>query len=302
MIRPNFFVVGAPKTGTTALAHFLAEHSDIFVSNPKEPHYFCTDLKERHRYLDTESSYLSTCFAEARETHLAVGEATTAYMYSREAIPNIMKFNPRAKIIVGLRNPLTLCPSLHAQFTYMLMEDQEDFAKAYGLQGKRREGTNIPDTCPEPKWLQYTQACLLGQQLQRLRTLVPNNQLHWFFQEDLRNDSRSVYESALRFLEVPQDNRTFFPTVNNRRTHRSAVLRKLLRYPPTPLLISFRFAQKLVGSPLLKLVQRFESLNSVPVRAQAIPPDLKEMMISDFSSDVQLLGQITGRDLTNWLR
>ena len=46
-IRPNFFIVGAPKCGTTSLDEYLRQHPNVFISRPKEPHYFSTDLNNR---------------------------------------------------------------------------------------------------------------------------------------------------------------------------------------------------------------------------------------------------------------
>jgi hypothetical protein len=42
--RPQFFIVGAPKCGTTAMCHYLSQHPEIFISTPKEPHFFDTEL------------------------------------------------------------------------------------------------------------------------------------------------------------------------------------------------------------------------------------------------------------------
>jgi hypothetical protein len=77
--RPDFFIVGAPKCGTTALCSYLREHPDIFMPLWKEPHYFGTDLR-RSQPVDLET-YLSY-FAEAGE-QLRVGEASTSYLYSK---------------------------------------------------------------------------------------------------------------------------------------------------------------------------------------------------------------------------
>ena len=43
---PNLFIVGAPKCGTTSLHYWLSQHPEIFMSDPKEPFYFCKDLHE----------------------------------------------------------------------------------------------------------------------------------------------------------------------------------------------------------------------------------------------------------------
>jgi hypothetical protein len=74
---PNFFILGAPKCGTTSLAAWLAAHPAVYMSPLKEPAYFAADLKvdrpgpQEYRAL----------FSAAGDIHLAVGEASTCYLH-----------------------------------------------------------------------------------------------------------------------------------------------------------------------------------------------------------------------------
>lgn len=45
--RPDFFVAGASKCGTTALFEYLSSHPHVYMSRDKEPKFFCTDLLGR---------------------------------------------------------------------------------------------------------------------------------------------------------------------------------------------------------------------------------------------------------------
>src|SRR5262245_35065298 len=85
MKKPTFFIIGAPKCGTTSLAAWLADHPDIFMSPTKEPHYFNTDHK---RYLNSLAGY-EQLFEDATDRHSAVGEASVWYLYSANAVENI---------------------------------------------------------------------------------------------------------------------------------------------------------------------------------------------------------------------
>jgi hypothetical protein len=40
MTLPNFLIIGAAKSGTTSLYHYLGQHPDIFMSPIKEPNYY----------------------------------------------------------------------------------------------------------------------------------------------------------------------------------------------------------------------------------------------------------------------
>jgi len=87
MKKPNFFILGAPKCGTTSLAMWLSEHPNIFMCPIKEPHYFNTDGLQRIKTLEQYESL----FTDAKPEHVAVGEASTHYLYSKEAVPRILE-------------------------------------------------------------------------------------------------------------------------------------------------------------------------------------------------------------------
>ena len=108
--KPNFFILGAPKCGTTSLAAWLGEHPNIFVSSEKEPNFFNTEDK---RGITNTLEQYEDLFREAGTEHVAVGEATVWYLSSPEAIDRILKYNSDARFIVMVRNPLEMAPALH---------------------------------------------------------------------------------------------------------------------------------------------------------------------------------------------
>ena len=68
MRKVDFFIVGAPKCGTTSMATYLNGRSDVFVTNPKEPHYFSVDFP-KYREAEGLGDY-RVLFAEAKEDQL----------------------------------------------------------------------------------------------------------------------------------------------------------------------------------------------------------------------------------------
>jgi hypothetical protein len=72
-VKPNFFIVGAPKCGTTALYEYLRPHPNIFMPKVKEPHFFAKDLGT-YPFIKTLEDY-TRLFAAAGSRHLRVGEA-----------------------------------------------------------------------------------------------------------------------------------------------------------------------------------------------------------------------------------
>src|ERR1700710_2280895 len=90
---PDFFIAGHAKTGTTALYEMLRRHPQIFMPELKEPLYFATDLRMRFQRpaagpLPTELGDSLSLFLDARPDQL-VGEASSSYLWSREAAANI---------------------------------------------------------------------------------------------------------------------------------------------------------------------------------------------------------------------
>jgi hypothetical protein len=102
--RPNLFIIGAMKAGTTSLHDYLREHPSIFMSEPKEPGFFVPELKE---YPRDEAWYLSL-FAEAGDATW-VGESSTHYtklpLYQGVA-QRIRDYSPDAKLIYIMRDPV----------------------------------------------------------------------------------------------------------------------------------------------------------------------------------------------------
>ncbi|MGH8212324.1 MAG: sulfotransferase, partial [Rhodanobacteraceae bacterium] len=98
--KPDFFIVGAPRCGTTWLYRHLSMHPRVFVSAQKEPHYFNTD--SRFRWIETAGDYESL-FRDAPADAQAVGEASVLYLHSAVAAANILRYQPQARFIAMVR-------------------------------------------------------------------------------------------------------------------------------------------------------------------------------------------------------
>jgi len=223
---PNFFIVGAPKCGTTSLARWLAEHPRVYLSPVKEPHYFSTDLANRS--VKTRRQY-ERLFRNATAEHRAVGEASTWYLYSNDAIPNIERACPNARYIVMTRDPVEMAHSLHHHNLRVLHEDRASFEEAWALQEERAAGRAIPKSCAEPAFLQYKAACSLGSLLERLNSRVDRARLLHIQLSRLEADPAGEYRRVQEFLGIPDEARTSFPAANEARGHRSVPVQKLLR-------------------------------------------------------------------------
>ena len=293
MKGPDFFIVGAPKCGTTSLAQYLAQHPRVFMCEPKEPFFFGTDL--------TGGSHWSRQQYEAmfaRSGDLVCGEATTWYLYSKTAAKAIYRFNPEARIIIMLRNPVDAAHSLYGQLRFNQDEDIEDFAAAIEAQERRRRGQDIPDRCSAAWALQYTDVCRFSGQVQRFLETFGRRQV-WFvifddFQARPADEVRRVYD----FLGLDPGFRPDIRVLNRSKRPRSRRLQRLLRDAPTHLLgrllVPPRLRPKVAGLAL--------RLNSRPAPRPPLPPKVHADLAELFRDDVRRLGDLLGRDRMHWCR
>lgn len=296
MNRPNFFIVGAGKSGTSSLYAWLRLHPQIFMSPRKEPRYFATDMPGLLNRVASESEYLAL-FRDAGPQHLAVGEASTQYLFSQRAVPNIREFEPEARLVVMLRNPVSMAHSMYSEARYGFFEDEDDFESAWRAHARRvLLGLPVPYEQIGP----WPEMCRTGVQVARLLDVFPREQVHFILHDDLKADARAVYESTLRFLGLPSNGRTDFAPQNVNKVHRSRVLGRLILHPPPPLDTVRRCLSRTPG--LWRVWPWLRRLNTRNPPRQAMNEEFRLELVEEFRADVNLLGQLIGRDLTHWQR
>jgi len=297
--RPNFFIVGAPKCGTTALYEYLRTHPNIFFPNVKEPHFFAKDLGTYPR-IKTLPDY-EAMFSEATEQHLRRGEASVYYLRSSVAIPNIREFDPAAKLIAMVRNPVDMLYSLHSQLLFVAEENEPDFETAWRLQGDRERGIGIPPLIRSPRLVQYREIGQLGSQVRRLLSIFPQSQVKIILFDDFSASPQRIYDEVIGFLEIPHDGRTDFPRINENKRAKIAWLGKFSRKPPPLLHRVFRRMKQLPGAEgLATAKKKIVSLNTVRERRPPLSPAFRAELVDTFRDEVALLSQILDRDLSHW--
>ena len=297
MKPPDFFIVGAPKCGTTALASYLRAHPRVFLSPVKEPNYFCLDAPGL-RVIDRPATY-GRLFASARPDQLC-GEASTAYLFSSDAVPAILDANPAARIIVLVRDPLEMVVSHHSQKVYNFEENEPDFEAAWRLSAERARGRKVAADCRAPRYLDYRAIGRLGEQVRRLKTLVPKSQLHAIVFDDLAADPGAVYGETLAFLGVAADGRDTFPVVNTRKTNAWPTLARLLKRPPAPIRRLKLAAKRAYPAQTKAIGSVVHGLNQRPQARGPLAEPLRREMAAAFQDDVSLLGELLNRDLSHW--
>lgn len=301
---PDLFLVGAPKAGTTALAQYLSEHPQVFMSEPKEPNYFARHLTvPRHRRPGTSHTDLEAylrLFESAGPGHRVLGEASTRYLRSRRALEGIRALSPEARIVVMLRNPVDLVQSWHGQKLYEGQETEEDFERAWRLEGERREGRHLPEGLIARDALFYAKVGSIGTQLERVLELFPAERVKVLFFDDLGADARRVYEDVLGFLGLESDGRTDFPVVNPARRLTRPRLARLLQRRPAFVQAGIDAVKRRLGLRDLGMSRAIERVVATEHRRPPLSPAFRAELVAFFAEEVRKVEGLTGRELPTW--
>ena len=282
MKKPNLFILGAPKCGTTSLAYYLSQHPQIFFSKVKEPHYFNTD--SNHRYYFDKKSYLSL-FQDAKKSDKFIAEGSVWYLYSDVAVNNILNFNPKAKFIVMLRNPVDLFFSLHQELLFGGTEDLHS-----------PKGEKIPIGCSDEKFLQYEKTCSLGKQLEILLNRINKDNLFIITVDELKINPDHIYIELLKFLGVDEIGLPNYQVLNKKKVRRSYMLSTLFQ--------SMTKLKKKIGIKkgfgIANTINKFNVKSGVDLNYEDQKKELIPILSKFFCDDILLLERLTNKDLNHW--
>lgn len=270
----NFFIIGAPKCGTSALASYLSSHPNISFSNPKEPHYFSSDLPEKSKVDDYEQ-YKKT-FVQ-KENTLAYGEGSVWYLYSTKASYNILKHDKNAKIIILLRNPKKFLESIHNQNTLGGHEKEEALQKAL-------EKPTNPQT---PIYKNYGKLIEFDKFIDVYIKNHGRNNILILLQESLLENPLENYKKALNFLKIPYDGRIDFPKVNKRRKHKNIFLKYLLTRKWSKITPIINKMKKIFNTNSFGLYKKLMDYNSIIVNVDSKNPILNKKYTHKCNQQIQ---------------
>ena len=298
MPRPNFFIVGAAKCGTTSMYEYLRPHPEVFMSPRKEPHFFARDLKWQWDWGITDEQTYLALFDGAGDAK-RIGEASTWYLYSRAAPHAIKRFCPEARIIIMLRNPVDMIRSLHWHSVRYGSEDIEDFAKALAAEQDRRRGRRIPKAAPFVDALFYKNVPRYTGQVRRyFDTFGRENVLVILF-DDLKEDTPREYQRVVAFLGVSPDAEPDFFVANTKTD--------LPRQPLSKFLKTHRWFHRLLqrATPLSWRQRAGASIvhyRKPPPPQPPLDPKLRLELCASFAQEVDTLSRLLDRDLSHWCR
>jgi hypothetical protein len=293
--QPNFFIVGAAKSGTTSLWMYLKQHPEVYMPQAiehKEPAFFC-DL---YGYKDFDA-YLSL-FSEAKDKK-AIGEASHAYLTSPESAAWIQKVYPDAKIIIILRNPVERAYSL---YNWMIAAGYEwiyPFEKALIVEEERLKDNYFKHHNPEYFYnYLYFSSGLYASQLERYFQLFARDKIQILLFEDLKNEPVVTTQKVYSFLEV--DN-SFIPQIdihNQAHTPFSVSAQYFLRRKLPKYLRKYRI-------PGVKKIQKNAFNTNLflgQFRSKKLQDLTKNGLQEKYKKDLQKTASLIKRDLKSWLQ
>lgn len=292
-LRPAAFFVGAPKSGSSALSNFLAQHTEVSVSSPKELNFFCRDLdlpRPRH-----EGQYLAHFTTTERTTILL--DASILSLYSKEAAREIAAYEKEARILVMLRDPVEAIASWHQQMVFTGNEPIADLGQALTAEEERRRGFRLPragTAAKCPGLLLYRDVMRYGEQLERYLGAFRRQQLHVVLFEQFRARPIETYRNVLHFLGVDPQFSPELREVNIARIRRSAGLHAAMK---TVLAAPARRVLPL--SLRVYVAEWLDRLNSRPAERIPVPGDVRERLRDEMASDVRKLSDLLDRDVAS---
>jgi len=300
---PMFFIVGAPRCGTTAMAAALRDHPDVCFAVPKEPHYFVRrpDGWSPERLF---ADYFPVFFRHRAPHHKVLAEGSPSYIYGEEVLATIDRCFPDSKFIVMVRNPMEMLASYHQRLVYLLDEDVTDLTKAWHLQDERAQGRSIPRRCRSPYLLQYRGIVRVGIHAESLIAQMGADRVKLVLFDDLQHDSLGVYRDMLQFLGLPDDGRTRIAKRNRTRVPTNVMIHLLLVQPRSEVLrvLLARLKRAARRMPLLQAILRRVRRGSATVASRpSVPPELWGAAADAVREDVARLSRLFGRDLSYWL-
>ena len=299
--EPNFFIVGAPRAGTSSLWRYLGQHPEVFMTALKEPTFFC-HTRPPHG-IATLEDYLAL-FADARG-HKAIGEASPDYFASPESPGLIHGRYPDAKIIIILRNPVDRAYSLYRLSCSLGVERMSSFERALAREEDRLNSERFKEKNPV-FWRAciYFRAAFNSESIHRYQQLFSRERVHVLLLKDLKRRPIETMRAVYSFLGVdPQ----FVPDfdVRNKSEYPLSVPAQWVLHR---VWARYARARRRRGRAKPTAIDRvfeaaFRLNNSVGTRLRVnkVKPSTRQALAALYRKDTLRTADLIGRDLSDWL-
>ena len=300
---PNFFLIGAAKSGTTSIADYLNQHPEVYFSAYKEPNYFALvgenlyhpgPLSEKMNYhfqysrsLVTQESY-EQAFANAGNAKIRA-DASVRYLYYPKTAKRIAQHAPDAKLIAVLREPVARLYS-HYCMNVQFQSEPLPLLKAIENEDSRvAEGWGWD-------W-HYTRLGLYAEQIERYLQHFNNDQLLVILYDDFVKHPLETYQKICRHLNISD---AFIPDMSQRgkvpTRPRNLMLDRWLNWPDSS---RNKLEKWLPPWRAKKVIEKLKALNNKPV--PKLSPHVHKAISVRFHEDVKKLETLLDRDI-HWYK
>ena len=287
--KVDFFIVGAPKAGTTSLYFYLNEHPQIEMSSVKEPDYFSNkemqtqNLYYKKQRIDTLKKY-NALYSEKK--NLVRGEASVSYLYYNGVPKKIFEYNTKSKIIIMLRNPV------ERAFSHYLMD------KRLGYISENFE-TIINQKYSDKKlnlfYQQYIELGKYTEQIKRYFDVFRSENILFIDYDDFVSRTSQEIDKVYSFLNIDNSATSQVNKIYNSYTNPN---NKIVNY-----LYSFVFLRSLANyffSALIK--EKILRLFFVHSEKPVLIKESRNLLINYFSKDINNLSKLLNKDYTKWIK
>ena len=288
-MKVNFFIVGAPKSGTTSLYQYLCQHKEIEMCSIKEPDFFsCTALKKEQTYYGNDPiqnlEKYNKLFSNKKD--LLRGEASVSYLFYDDVAKKIKKYNEKAKIIIILRNPVDRAFS-HYLMDYRLGLVSENFED---IINKRINHKNA--------LLYYQQSVSVGEyyhQVERYIKVFGPEKLLIINYDDFKNNLAVTFEKICLFLNVSHTFKVdFTKSYNSFKRPRSKIVRWVYSFTKLRKILS-QIIPKIAINYIIKML-------FTESKKPKLSSDARKFLISHYKDDIINLSKLLNQDLSSWIK
>jgi len=201
---PNFFIVGAPRSGTTSLYEYLKDVPEVFMSPVKEPNYFNPSVDD-DLFLSKPirgKKYLEL-FKNVKDEKV-IGEASPTYLWDPKTPKLIHGIVPHAGIIISLRDPIERAFSEYL-FLRGLGSEKGSFLEIIKRSIRDEDYSSN----------RIIQNGLYFEQVKRYLDIFGTDQVKILIFEELVQDTWGLVKQVLDFLKVKHDPTTSVNEIHN---------------------------------------------------------------------------------------
>lgn len=301
MTLPNFLIIGAMKSGTTSLYHYLAQHPQIYMSLVKEPKFFALEgttwdpeplgsggLAKIKGIRDWDA-YLNLFSGVADE--IAIGEASPLYLYAPQSAEKIRQVLPEVKIIAILRHPVDRA---YSHFLHWVQRGLEPLGSDFVNVLRAEDDRIARDWSPN---YHYKHRGFYYEQLKRYYDRFDRDRIRIYLFDDLQRDPVALIQNIFEYLQVDP---TFVPQTDKQynisKLPKNQQIQQLLDRP-NPIK---KILKLLIPNSWKKtLKNQIKTYNSIKPK---LDKELHYQLTQEYKNDLLKLQDLIQKDLSPWLK